>query len=174
VVGDHRLIHATVPLTYVSEETTMASGGVTQIDAEYLKSLREQLEHLKTDVEYQITGLGSNEADPYLTWPYIPPVDNGSLNLMPGSDSFDAGGKLKAAYKAAGGSVHDRLVWLDNTLTDMISEIDNTIHKFNGTENLNNDTIDQLNTYFPHTIGDFGNSGGSPGPNMPNPNTSGQ
>jgi hypothetical protein len=145
----------------------MASDNVTQIDATYLNGLKAEIDDLRTQVELQIKGLGTTGVTPDTT-NYIPSVDN--LTLLAGTTSFDAGTMISNALKTMGSSVHDRLVWLNQTLTDMSSEITTTISKFSGTESLNNDTVDQLTTDFQHTITDMGNPANTPNPNVPNPN----
>lgn len=145
----------------------MASGDVTQIDTNYLNGLKAQIDDLRTQVELQIRGIGTTGTNSGTT-NYIPSVDN--LKLLAGTSSFDAGTMIANALKTMGGSVHDRLEWLDRTLTDMSSEITTTISKFSGTESLNNDAVDQLVTDFQHTISDMGNPGSTPNPNVPNPN----
>lgn len=148
----------------------MASGGVTQIDSAYLANLRSQLQDLQKEVQDQLNGIGPYSSDVKLTVGYIPPVNN--LNLQAGSSNFDAGKQIQSALSTMGGSVYDRLTWLNNTLTDMISEITTTISQLHGTESLNNEQVDQLTTEFNNTIGDFGNpGGGTPSPNL---NTSAQ
>jgi hypothetical protein len=146
----------------------MAMGDVTQIDANYLNGLKAQIDDLRTQVELQIRGLGTTGTNSGTT-NYIPSVDN--LTLLAGTSSFDAGKMIATALKTTGGSVHDRLVWLDKTLGDMSDEITATVKKFSGIESLNNDAVDQLVTEFQHTISDMGNPGNTPNPNVPNPNT---
>ena len=143
-------------------------GDVTQIDTNYLTKLKSQIDDLKTEVELQIRGMGPTGTNSSTT-NYIYSVDN--LKLLPGTSSFDAGTQLQNALKTMGGSVHDRLTWLDKTLGDMSDEITATINKFNGTESINNDSVDQLVTDFRNTIADMGNSGNNPNTNTPNPNT---
>jgi hypothetical protein len=147
----------------------MASTGVTQIDASYLNGLKAQLQDLQSQVELQIRGLGAAGTGASTT-NYIPSADN--LTLQAGTSSFDAGQMIATALKTVGGSVHDRLVWLDQVLTDMVAEITTTVNKFKGTESLNNEAVDQLTTDFQNTIGDMANSGSTANPNVPNPNTS--
>jgi hypothetical protein len=146
----------------------MASSGVTQIDASYLNGLKAQLQDLQSQVELQVRGLGTTGTNAGTT-NYIPSADN--LTLLAGTSSFDAGQMIAAALKTMGGSVHDRLVWLDQVLTDMIAEITTTVNKFKGTESLNNEAVDQLTTDFQNTIGGMGNPSRTPNPSVPNPNT---
>jgi len=143
-------------------------GDVTQIDTNYLTTLKSQIDLLKTEVELQIKGVGPVGTNSSTT-NYIYSVDN--LKLLPGTSSFDAGTQLQNALKTMGGSVHDRLTWLDKTLGDMSDDITATIKKFNDTESINNDSVDQLVTDFRNTIADMSNPGNNPNTNAPNPNT---
>ncbi len=143
-------------------------GDVTQIDTPYLTTLKNKIDELKTQVELQIRGMGTTGTNSNTT-NYIPSVDN--LRLLPGTSSFDAGTQVANALKTLGGSVHDRLTWLDKTLGDMSDEITATIKKFNDTESLNNDSVDQLVTDFRNTIADMGNPGNTPNLNVNPPTT---
>jgi hypothetical protein len=147
----------------------MASSSVTQIDAHYLKGLKTEIDDLITQVELQIRGLGTTDTNSSTT-NYIPSVDN--LTLLAGTTSFDAGTIISNALKTMGGSVYDRLAWLDQTLTDMSGDIATTINKFSATESFNNEAVDQLMTDFQNTISDMSNPVSTPNPNVPNPNTS--
>jgi hypothetical protein len=142
---------------------------VTQIDTDYLNTLKAQLEQLDSQVEAQIKGIGPS-SDPATT-NYINPVND--LTLLAGPAGFDAGTAIANALKTAGGSVYDQLEWLDKVLKDMISEITTTVSSFNGTESLNNDAVDTLMTDFQNTINDMSNPPGSSNPNTTttNPNT---
>jgi hypothetical protein len=134
---------------------------VTQIDTDYLNTLKAQLEQLDSQVEAQIKGIGPS-SDPATT-NYINPVNE--LTLLAGPAGFDAGTAIANALKTAGGSVYDQLEWLDKVLKDMISEITTTVSSFNGTESLNNDAVDTLMTDFQNTINDMSNPPGSSNPN---------
>ncbi len=144
-------------------------GDVTQIDTNYLTTLKNQIDDLKAQVKHQITGMGPIGTSSSTT-NFIYSVDN--LKLLPGTSSFDAGTQLQNALKTMGTSVHDRLTWLDKTLGDMSDEITATIKKFNDNESLNNDAVDKLVTDFRNTIADMSNPGNNPNTNVPNPSTS--
>src|ERR1700722_903930 len=110
--------------------------GVTQINADYLNTLKNQLGDLQTQVESRLKGIGqSSFPGTTLT---IGPVDNllGS-NIEAGGANFDAATALTAALNSMGGSVHDQLTWLNKVLTDMINEITDTVAKFSANEALN-------------------------------------
>ncbi len=136
---------------------------VTQIDTNYLNTLKAQLEEVDGQVEAQLKGIGPSSSSE--TTNYINPVND--LTLLAGGPGFDAGAAIANALKTAGGSVYDQLQWLDKVLKDMIIEITNTINSLHGTESLNNDAVDTLMTEFQNTINDMG----SPGSSSPNPNT---
>lgn len=146
----------------------MASGGVTQIDASYLDTLKNQLTDLQHQVEQQLNGLGTAGATPE-TVSFIEPITS-SIKVAAGASSFDAGAALNTALGTMGGSVHDQLTWLDKVLGDMISEITTTVASFHGTESLNNESVDQLITDFQNTISDINTPAGS-GSGSPNTTT---
>ena len=142
----------------------MAATGVTQINADYLNTLKAQLGELESQVKAQIRGIGPNSSSE--TTNYVNPVND--LTLLAGPPGFDAGAAITSALKTAGGSVYDQLEWLDKVLNDMIEEITTTVNSFHGAESLNDDAVNTLMTEFTTTIGDMG----SPGtPSSPNPNT---
>ena len=133
--------------------------GVTEINSAYLTTLQQQLQQLLTEIETQLDGMGTTGTGPDTT-NFIKPVDS-TLAVIAGpsssgSTTFPAGGALNAALSSMGGSVHDKLVWLKNVVSDMISELTTVISKFNGTESLNSETVDQLAADFRATIGDEG------------------
>jgi hypothetical protein len=136
---------------------------VTQIDTDYLNTLKTQLEQLESEVKAQIKGIGPSN-DPATT-NYINPVND--LTLLAGPSAFDAGTAIANAVKTAGGSVYDQLEWLDKVLNDMIEEITTTVNAFHGTESLNNDAVDTLLSDFPNTINDL-NSPANSSPSNPN------
>jgi hypothetical protein len=144
---------------------------VTQIDTNYLTTLRGQLEEVDGLVEAQLKGIGPR-SDPATT-NYINPVND--LTLLAGPAGFDAGTVIANALKTAGGSVYDQLEWLDKVLKDMINEITNTINSFHGTESLNNDAVSTLLNDFPNTINDMNtpanSSSSNPNTTPANPNT---
>lgn len=146
----------------------MAAGDVTQIDANYLNTLKGQLQDQQKLVQDQLTGLGTNGVSWYTT-NYINPVNN--LPLLAGPSGFEAGTTLAQALTKMGGSVYDQLTWLNKVLTDMISEITTTVNSFSGTESLNNEAVDKLISDFQRTIGDMGHPASS---STSNPNTPGQ
>jgi hypothetical protein len=138
----------------------MASNyGVTQIDTDYLNNLQTQLQDLQTQVEQQLQGLGTAGATSD-SLSFIPPLTS-TIKVAAGTTSFDAGAALNTALGNMGGSVHDQLTWLDRILGDMISEITTTVASFNGTESLNNETVDQLISDFQNTISDINTPAGS-------------
>lgn len=149
----------------------MAGSGVTQIDTDYLNTLKGQLEELDGKVEAQMKGIGPVSSP--ATTNFINPVND--LTLLAGPSGFDAGAAIASALKTAGGSVYDQLEWLDKVLKDMINEITSTVNSFNGTESLNNEAVDTLTTDFQNTINDMNNptssSSSNPNTTSSNPNT---
>ncbi|SRR5260370_6470973 len=133
--------------------------GVTQIDTAYLDNLKNHLRDLQTQVEQQLQGLGTKGVTSN-TLSFIEPLTS-QLKIHAGAASFDAGAKLNSALSTMGGSVHDQLTWLDKVLGDMIQEIITTVHSFKGTEDLNNESVDQLINDFKKTIGDMNKPAGS-------------
>ena len=139
----------------------MATGAVTQIDANYLNGLKGQLETVLTDVQNQLKGVGNTPDG------WVSAIDQ-NFSVLPGPSSFNAGAALNTALNALGGSIHDQLTWLEKVLTDMINEITTTVNSFSGTESLNTETVDQLISDFENTINDINNppngsgSGNSP------------
>jgi hypothetical protein len=138
---------------------------VTQIDTNYLNTLKGQLAEVEGKVEAQLRGIGPSSYP--ATTNYINPVND--LTLLAGPPGFDAGAAIANALKTAGGSVHDQLEWLDKVLKDMIIEITNTINSFHGTESLNNDAVDTLMNEFQNTINDTGSSATSSSSNSKTP-----
>jgi hypothetical protein len=136
-----------------------SSGSVTEIDQTYLTNLQTTLQDILTGVEGQLRGLGTAGANSTSTI-YIGPVDS-SLTVKAGPTSFDAGAALDAALKTMGGSVHDQLEWLEKVLTDMISEINTTVSSFGASEQLNEESVDQLMSDFQTTISDMNTPPGS-------------
>jgi hypothetical protein len=134
----------------------MPDGGVTQIDATYLNTLKGQLQTVLGDVNNQLKGVGSSPAG------WVNPVDQ-NFSVLDGPDGFNAGAQLNTALKAMGGSVNQQLTWLQKVLTDMINEITNTVNSFSGTESINTESVDQLITDFQSTIKDVNNPPSSAG-----------
>ena len=143
----------------------MAKGTITQIDTTYLDNLKHQLQDLQAQVEQQLQGLGTKGVTPN-TLSFIEPLSS-QLTIAAGAASFDAGAALKTALNAMGGSVHDQLTWLDKVLGDFISEIITTVASFKNTEDLNNESVDQLLNDFKNTIGDMNSPAGSGDGNPP-------
>ena len=147
------------------------NGNVTEIDADYLNGLQDELQTVLTNVKNQLNGIGAS-SDPNVSG-WLGPVDQ-TLSVVAGGSSFNAGTVLNTALKNMGGSVHDQLTWLEKVLTDMINEITTTVHSFSGTESLNNDTVEQLMSDFQGTIDDMNAppGGSSSSTNTPNTSTS--
>jgi hypothetical protein len=143
--------------------------GVTQIDSTYLTNLQNQLRDLHTQVEQQLTGMGTAGVTSTTT-SFIEPITS-TLHVAAGTASFDAGAALNSALSAMGGSVHDQLTWLGTVLNDMIGEITTTVSSFNGTESLNNETVDQLISDFQNTIGAINTPAASNSPGTGNTGT---
>jgi hypothetical protein len=141
-----------------------ATSQVTQINADYLKTLQAHLSDLLDEVNQQLSGLGPKGATG-ATLPDIYPVTSG-IQIAAGASTFDAGAALNKALQSMGGSVNDQLVWLKNVLTDMIAEITTTVNSFSGTESLNDETVTQLESDFQKTISDISKPAGS-GTNPP-------
>jgi hypothetical protein len=138
----------------------MSSGaGVTKIDTTYLDGLKTTLQDLQNEVEQQLQGLGTSGAGPG-TLSFIEPVTS-SIKLAAGASSFDAAVAINNQLSTMGGSVNDQLNWLYKVLGDMISEITTTVASFQGTESLNNESVDQLMTDFQNTISDVNTPAGS-------------
>src|SRR6266705_4096118 len=129
----------------------MAGSGVTEINADYLKNLQNELVLLDKQVEAQLKGIGPTN-DPATT-KYIYPLNE--LNLQAGPQGFNAGVAIANAVKNTGTSVYGQLEWLDKVLKDMIEEVTNTIHSLHGTESLNNEAVDKLMTEFQNSISDM-------------------
>src|SRR5258708_17052848 len=104
-------------------ENSMAKGGVTQINADYLNKLKASLQEILTEVEQQLTGMGTTGVTSSTT-NYISPVDN-TLTAMAGSTNFNAAAAFNNALKSMGGSVHNQLEWLKKVLTHITTEITN-------------------------------------------------
>jgi hypothetical protein len=144
-----------------------SNGNATQINAQYLNNLKQQLATILTDVENQLKG----QASPYPSITlWVPTVDS-NLTVKAGGDksgsssTFDAGAAIEKALSTMGGSVHSQLTWLQKILNDMINEITTTVNSFGNAESLNNESVDKLIQDFQSTIGDFGSPpGGSPSP----------
>jgi hypothetical protein len=134
---------------------TTGSGSVTQIDADYLNGLKVQLDLLLDEVNSQLTGIGASSLPG--TTGLIPVVDS-NLIVSAGATSFNAGAALNKALSAMGDSVNQQLHWLQNVLTQMISEITTTVNSFTSTESLNNESVDQLITDFQNTISAVSNT----------------
>jgi hypothetical protein len=141
--------------------------GVTQIDSNYLLTLKSTLETVLTEVDKQLTGQGM-----------VPGPGGVMLDVLPLSrltvqagvagsngEGFDPAVQLIDALQAMGGSVTDQLKWLKQVLTDMIAEITTTVQSFGSSETLNSESVAQLNTDFSRTItvmGQGASSGSSP------------
>ena len=151
----------------------MATGAVTQINADYLKNLQGQLSDLLDQVNTQLKGLGTTGASSSTT-PLISAVTS-SIQVAAGGNSFDAAQTINSALQSMGGSVNDQLNWLKNVLTDMISDITTTINSFSGTESLNNESVSTLESDFQKTINQLNSPASSGATNSPapssNPNT---
>lgn len=152
------------------------SSDTTQINADYLKTLRTQLDQVLSDVNSQLRGQGATTDTS--TTGYLNPVaqDLGQLVKAGGtsgsSGTFNAATELTNALNKMGGSVNDQLTWLKKVLNDMITEIGTTIDSFNGTESLNNETVEQLMADFQNTITDMSNPpGGTSGSGTGNSNS---
>lgn len=130
--------------------TTASGAGVTQINKSYLLNLQTQLQDILDQVEAQLRGLGTTGTSTGTT-NFIQAV-NSSLSVVAGPAGFQAGADLNNALKSMGGSVNDQLTWLQKVLTDMISEITTTVNSFTSTEQLNEESVDQLMTDFQQTI----------------------
>jgi|HubBroStandDraft_1064217.scaffolds.fasta_scaffold00821_12 hypothetical protein len=144
----------------------MSASGVVQINEAYLNNLKTTLNDILTEVDGQLTGMGTTGVTSDTT-NFINPVDS-ALTVQAGPSSFEAGAALVSALKAMGGSVQEQLEWLKKVLTDMISEITTTVNSFSSTESLNNEAVDQLISDFQNTISDMSNPGSS---STSNPNT---
>jgi hypothetical protein len=143
----------------------MSGSGVTQINADYLNKLKNELMTLDDQVQTQLNGIGPS-TDPGTT-NYIHPLND--ISLTAGPQGFNAGLAIKNAVHNAGGSVYNQLEWLDKVLKDMIDEITNAVNSLHGTESLNNEAVDKLMTQFQNTSSDMN---GSPNSSTSNPNTS--
>ncbi len=135
--------------------------GQTQIDKNYLNSLKSELQTILDDVNKQLIGIG-HSSDPSLTM-WISPVDQ-TLSVAAGAPSFNAGKALNDALSKMGGSIHDELTWLKKVLTDMISEITTMVDSFGATESLNTESVNQLISDFQNTINDMNTPPGSQPP----------
>jgi hypothetical protein len=136
-----------------------SGGGVTQIDTTYLDSLKSYLEEVQSWVDQQIKGMGTTGVGPN-TASYLQAV-SGATSVDAGTASFEVAGNLNTALKSMGTSVSQELGWLNKTVSAMISEITTTVAKFQGTESLNNDTVQQLISDFQNTISDMNTPPGS-------------
>jgi hypothetical protein len=143
----------------------MATGAVTQINADYLKNLQGQLSDLLDQVNTQLKGLGTKGASSSTT-PLISAVTS-SIQVAAGGSSFDAAQAINSALQSMGGSVNDQLNWLKNVLTDMISDITTTINSFSGTESLNNESVSTLESDFQKTINQLNSPTSSGATNSP-------
>jgi hypothetical protein len=130
-----------------------AAGPVTQINVSYLNGLKSNLQDLLDQVDQQLEGLGPSGATSATTSD-IPAVTS-ALKVAAGASPFAAGASLNSALAAMGGSVNDQLTWLKKVLTDMISDINNTVSGFSATESLNDEAATQLASQFQATITDL-------------------
>jgi hypothetical protein len=147
----------------------MATGAVTQINADYLKKLQGELSDLLDQVNTQLKGLGTKGASSATT-PFIKAVTS-SIQVAAGGSSFNAAQEINSALQSMGGSVNDQLNWLKNVLTDMISDITTTMNSFSGTESLNNESVSTLEKDFQKTINQLNQPASSGSTNNPSGTT---
>jgi hypothetical protein len=144
---------------------------ITSINIPYLTKLRTTLSQVLDEVNFQLQGFGSVNSS--WTTGFIEPV-NGNLQVQAGLISssavngFDAAGDLNTALQNMGGSVNDQLTWLKGVLQKMISEVGNTITSISTNEELNSESVSQLESDFQQTIssmqqGPGGSSGSGSG-----------
>ena len=136
-----------------------SGGGVTQIDTSYLDMISGYLQQVQSGVQQQLTGMGPAGVDANtLNW--IEPLTQ-TTKVQAGASSFQAGAELNSALGSMGSSVNLQLGYLNKVLDSMISEIATTKASLQGTESLNNETVQQLITDFQNTIANMGTSPGS-------------
>jgi hypothetical protein len=130
---------------------------VVQIDADYLKGIQSRIEAVLTEVNEQLQGVGQ------FSGMWLNPV-NSSFSVEAGGSGFDVATALNSALKTMGGTVNERLTWLQKVLQDMDAEITTTINSFSKNESLNKEDISTLMNDFQNTIKDMSNPSGTTTP----------